>query len=41
MSSSAKIFGLACTPLTVGFAALKILNFVAFMVISFGILMYH
>ena len=40
MSFSAEIFGLAFAPLTVGFFALKILNFVAFMVASFGVFVY-
>jgi hypothetical protein len=41
MSFSAKIFGLAFTPLTVGSFALKILNFIASIVASFGVFIYY
>ena len=41
MSSSTKIFGLASTSLTVGFVAPKVLDFVASIVASFGVLVYY
>ena len=41
ISSSAKIFNLASTPLTVNFNIPKILNLGASIVTSFGILIYR